>query len=374
MFDISKKSAVICLICVICMQIHAQQPPEWTQSAHRESAYPAAEWYTGFAFNNLRAGENVATALSTLQQNALNAMTERIIVTVRSTSELTTTRQQRQSGGSTEEEINRDYRQAVQTATTATTVNTDVRTHYNAATGEIFAFAAVRRSELAAFYRRQLNVDLNRAETAVGVSEHLVEAGRKISAREKVMEARATLADVYSYIDMLAAVSATAADQSDLQLDRAGDLMRTVERLLIHLEQSTFVYIACSHEQRGGRNDAFSSDPGIFCDIIAQALTQNDCAITDSREEADFILTLVTSTTMRSDGVTGQFPILTYYANVRGTLFNRATNRQTASFTILNDADAYEEGRDPQDAATRAFNLPALRNKVLESILPRIRN
>ena len=373
MFDISKKSAVIFLICVICVQIHAQ-PPEWTQSAYRESNYPASEWYTGFAFNNLRAGENAATALGTLRQNALNALTERIVVTVRSTTELSTVRQQRQTGSTTVEEINRDYRQAVQTATTATTVNTDVRTYHNTATGEIFAFAAVRRSELAAFYRRQLNVDLNRAETAIGVSEHLVEAGRKMSASQKVKEAREAVISVYSYIDLLSAVSAENISHSDLQIDRAGDLMQTVERLLIHLEQSTFVYITCSHELRGGRNDAFTSDPGVFCDIIAQALTQNDCSITDNLEEADFILALVTSTTMRSDGVTGQFPVLTYFANVRGTLFNRVTNRQTATFTILNDPKAYDEGRDPQEAAMRAFNLPALREKVLENILPRIKN
>ena len=360
---------IFIIISMLITPVSGQTVPEWTQGAYRQQHYPSQEWYVGYVFNRLATGANAANELDALKRNALSRLAESIVVTINS--ETSVLRKSIQRGEI--DETSTDYSQAIQTATTATTVRTEVLSHHNTATGEIFAFAAVRRSELAAFYRRQLNVDLNKAETAVGISEHLVEAGKKMSARQKVAEARKALIDVYSYIDLLAAVS-TGNDHSDLQIERTGDLMRTVERLLIDLEQSTFVYMNCSYEKRSAKDDAFGSDPGILCGIIAQALTENDCSITDSREEADYELTLITSTTQRSDGKTGLYPILSYYANARGSLYNRATQRRTVEFTILNNAKCYEAGNMPEDAATAAFNMPELRDLVLEKVLPRIRD
>ena len=360
------------LLILLPLEASGSEPPDWTQSAHRQENYPAQDWYTGFAFDQLKPGANVTTAIEALKKNALNEMSERIIVTVKSTTDMTTTRQQRQSGTSNIEEITKDYRQALQTATTATTVKTEVLSYHNTATGEIYAFAAVRRTDLANFYRRQLNVDLSKAETAVAVSEQLIEAGKKISAKRKVEEAKNTLASVYSYIDLLAAVS-TDSDQSELQIERTGELLRNVEQMLINLEHSTFIYMECRYEIKNAKDDAFGSDPGILCDIIAQALSENDCSLTDIKEEADFELTLITSTALRSDG-TGDNAVLSYYANVKGSLYNRNTKRKTADFTILNDKDAYSTGRSPEDAASKAFRRPELKNMVMEKILPRIKN
>ena len=257
-----------------------------------------------------------------------------------------------------------------------------MKTFHNTSTGEIFAFAAVRHVDLADYYRKKIDLDLSKAETAVSVSEELTSAGKKISARRKVEEARSFLLDVYSCADLLAAVTVGNDDPNKMvtpvwrrHIDRAGELMRTVERLLINLENNTFIFMDCRYEKRSVKDDAFRGiDPGILCDIIAMALNENECTITESRDEADYILTIITSTTQRSDGKTGSHPILSYYANARGNLYNIATQRQAVTFTIFNDPDCYEAGRDAQDAATRAFNLPDLKNKVMEKILPAIKN
>jgi len=364
-----KKYIISVITLFLLPVVHAQNPPDWTQSANRERSYPSSEWYTGFAFDQLKPGANASAALEVLKKNAQNEMAGKIISNVKSTTDMTTHRTV--VGGV--EEIKKDYQQSLQIATSATTVKTEVKTFHNTTTGELFAFAAVRQADLAAYYRRQINLDLSKAETAVAVSEQLAESGKKMSARRKVEEARKNLVDVYSCADLLAAVS-TGRDDSDMQISRAGELMRTVERLLINLERSTFVYMDCRYEKRSAKDDAFSDDPGILCDIIAQMLNENECSLTDSRDEADYILTLITSTTQRSDGKTGINPILSYYANARGNLYNRATQRQVVTFTIFNDADCYEAGRDAQDAATKAFKLPDLKNKVMDKILPVIKN
>ena len=347
-------------------------PPSWAQDLYRERNYPTSEWYTGFVRDRLKTGADAGNALKALEKDAQNQLAETIIVTIDGSTSVDNTSYQYQSGGKNSEVITTHYQQAVKTATTATTVKTEVKSYHDQATGTLYAFAAVRRADLAAFYTKQIDVDLNKIETAIEVSEQLVAAGKKMSAHRKIEEAQKILAGVTFYRDLLIAVNA-GATESDLQTKRFNNLQRTVAQLLIKLEQNTFVFVNCSYEYKGYKDDAFSSNPGIFCDIITQALSENSCVVADNKEEADYELTLITSTTQRSDG-SGQYGIISYYANVKGSLYNRLTQKKTVDFSILNDPDAYAAGRSAEDAATKAFKLPELKKKVLDKILPKIKD
>ena len=347
-------------------------PPLWTDDGYRTNNYPADQWYTGFVRDRLVDGANVGSALSSLERVAQNQLAESIIVTIDGNTQVESSSTQWQSGTQRGEVIVTDYRQAVTTATTATTVKSDVRSYHDPATGVLYAFAAVKRSDLAAFYEKQIDIDLNKAEIAIEVSKQLVAAAKKMNAYRKVEEAKQILNKVNFYRDLLVAVNAEVGE-SGLQSDRGNRLRREVEKSLIDLEQSTTVYIDYRYEFKNYRDDAFSSDPGIFDEIIKQALSENDCSITDDVETADYVLTLVTSTTQRSDG-SGAYGIISYYANVRGSLYNRMTQKKMIDFSILNDPNAYATGRSPEDAATKAFKLIALRDQVLEKVLPKIKN
>jgi hypothetical protein len=135
---------------------------------------------------------------------------------------------------------------------------------------------------------------------------------------------------------------------------------------------STFVYVDCQFEQKGGIHDVFAGDPGILCDIVKSAISENDCNVTDNRDEADYELTLIASTTQRSGG-SGQFSLISYYANVRGNLYNRLTGKKTLDFAFLNDPEAYATGATPEAAATKAFKLPKLKEKLMDKILTKIK-
>ncbi|MDR3329076.1 MAG: hypothetical protein LBS63_03065 [Prevotellaceae bacterium] len=363
----------IAMMCGLPAALQGQASlPLWTQDAVRERSYPAAEWYIGFVSDRLKAGAEAGKALKALERDAQNQLSESIIVTIEGSSQVENTSESYQSGGKRTEQITTGYKQAVKTATTATTVKNEVKSYHDPATGKLYAFAAVRRADLAAFYRKSINVDLNKVETALGVAEQLVAAGKKMSARRKCEEGQKTLASVSFFRDLLTAVNAEA-DEETLQTERSNELVRSVEQRLIDLEQSTFVYVSCKLEYKGHKDDAFGSDPGIICNIVKQALSENECSVTDNKEEADYELTLAASTTQRSDG-SGQFGLISYYANVRGTLYNRLTRKKTVDFTIFNDADCYSAGKSAEDAATKAFKLPALRDKVLGQVLPKIKN
>jgi len=360
------------LLCTILPLAVCAQLQQWTQAEHRQRNYPSSEWYTGFDRRQLRAGEDVQVALRNLEASARNALSESIIVAVDATSRVLIESVQRQADGRRDEVETTGFEQAIQTATTSTLVRTEVRTHHDPRSGMIYAFVAVRRADLSRFYIRQINTDLNRVEIAIGAAEGMVEAGQRMAAERRIEEANNILSAVSFYRSLLIAVDSRACEEHDMQTPRFNELSRTIEQLLISLRRSTLVYVRSSFEFNGAQHDAFQRDPGIFPTVIKRALEQNNVTITANEADADFILTLVTSTSRRSERRADQpHSIDSFFANASGTLFNRRTNRQVATFSERVTAAT---GQTPELMATRAFNGTELKNAVLEAILPEIRN
>ena len=342
--------------------------PVWLDDNVRNAQFPQDKYYSGFTEVSVNNNDTQENALNRAKQRAIGELSERIRTIV---SSLKTQTDVSISGSDIEEQIRSRFSSVTQTESQTNVTNSKVESWYDSQTRTAYAFAYVSRAELTNYYRKQIDVDLNKVETAINLAKQLMAVGKKMSAERKIEIAIPIFNNISFNRDLLVAMDT---DKRDLQTQRGNELQQTIEQLRIQIEQSTFVYMNCSYESKGRKDDAFSSDPGIFCNIIAQALSENDCSITDNKEEADYELTLVTSTAQRSSGQGGQFAILSYYANVKGTLYNRLTQKQTTTFIILNDPDAYAVGRNPEDAATKAFKLPALKNKVMENILPKIKN
>jgi hypothetical protein len=344
--------------------------PLWTQEVYREHNYPKEEWYIGFVRDKLKTGDEMGKILKALEREAQNQLAESIIVKIEGATNVEQT--SIQSGNDQHEQITIDYRQAVKTATIATTVKSEVKSHYESSSGTVYAFAAVRRSDLSAFYQKQIEMELVKIETELGIANQLAATGKKMSAARKCQETKQIFDEITRYQDLLVAID-TKIDANAMHIESIREMQQKINRILTDLEQSIFVYVDCQYEYKGHKDDAFSSDPGIICDIVKQALSENGCSLVDDDSNADHILTLVAYTVQRSDG-TGPYGIISYYANVKGTLYNRHTNRKTVDFSILNDPDAYATGKDPETAAAKAFRLPALKDKILKNILPKLKD
>jgi hypothetical protein len=365
------KRMLIVLLAGLPLGIYGQATtPLWTQEVYREHNYPKEEWYTGFVFDKLKAGDEIGKALKALEQGAQNQLAESIIVKITGATKVEHT--SIQSGKDQHEQITTDYRQAVQTATIATTVKSEVKSHCEPSSGTIYAFAAVRRADLSAFYQKQIEMELVKIETEVGIANQLATTGKKMSAARKCQETKQFFDEITRYQDLLVAIDFKV-DANAMHTESVREMQMKINRLLTDLEQSILVYVDCQYEYKGHKDDAFSSDPGIICDIVKQALSENGCSVVDDDSGADHILTLVAYTAQRSDG-TGPYGIISYYDNVKGTLYNRHTNRKTADFSILNDPDAYATGKDAETAAAKAFKLPALKDKILKNILPKLKD
>ena len=357
-----KKIAVSIFFATISLVLAGQGKPNWLDEEFRQMKYPENVFITGFARSDLNDGKTLDDAIQQAKTEAQADLSRKIRVQI--TSRITTETTAVSADG--------QYRET-ESLTGSTTVESDIElvglyteSYYDPARRMAYAFAVVKRDEVAGFYRRMIHQELNEAENILSIAKEIAAAGKRMNARSKAVEAKIILNGVRSYRYWLAAV-----DSQPYEGEREKSLQRTVEQLLTDLKQIASVYLDCRYENSGGKDDAFGSDPGILRDIIAQALSENDCSVTENRGEADYELTLVTSTTQRSDG-TGQYGVLSYYANVNGSLFNRATGQKVVDFAIFNNPAAYATGRSPEDAATKAFKQPELKEKIMEMVLSKI--
>ena len=343
-------------------------PPIWVHDVYRQINYPPEKWHTGFVQDRLKANQNAGAILKTMERDAINQLSESIIITVESETQVENTGRQPDGSGNAET----NFKQKVTTSTSSTLINLEIHSHYDPSTGMLYAFAAIKRSDLATYYQKQLISDLSNAETAIELSKQHIMAGEKSSARSKIKEAKRLLDDIKFYRTMLSVVSAEMND-NDMQPGREDDLHRALEQILAGFETNIILYMDCQLEKRGNDNDAFEKDPDILCDIITQALSENECIITNDISKADYVLTLITSTTQRSDG-NDSFGIISYYANAKGSLYDRIELQHIADFVITNDSNVYAAGYSPENAAGKAFKLPILKQMILEKILPVIKD
>jgi len=362
-----KKLITLFFLIAIAIKLFGQMTPNWIDKNQREQNYPSKVYFTGFAYNETK-NKSLHELTQQLKIDAQADLSNKIRTQIESNTQFNVAEVKKDGRYNETESF---FKQSSSKSTTEV-VGITTETYHDTKANLLYAFAAVKRADLVVFYQKQIDMELDNVENTLKVSEQLAAAGEKMNAHRKCEEAKKVIIDLNFYFSLLVAVNIDADNSKNLSA-RKDNLLLIIEQKLIDLKQSTFIYLVCKYELKGNEHDAFSSDPGIICDIIAQALSENDCSITDDINKADYELTITASTSMRSDGK-GQFGVISYYANVKGTLYNRHTKKKTADFSILNDPSAYSGGSTPEVAATKAFKLPSLKNKLMETILPKIQN
>jgi hypothetical protein len=345
--------------------------PAWMDDDLRTTEFPPDEWYIDLVVIDIGNG-SLENAVNRAKQAAIGGVSSKIRSDVDSRRTSLNVSESRITPDSEDERINSLFVSSIQTVSKTQITNVEVTTYHSKAENTMYAFAYIKRQDLVNYYQAQISLWMSQLNSAIKMAQQIEQAGKKIKARKECENAIPLLAKMLFAQDLLTAVDKNATG-SRLQLQRSEELRNEIAQTLIRLEQSTFVYVDCQYEYKGDKNDAFSSDPNIICDIVKQVLSENDCSVVDDEAEADYTLTLTASTTQRSDKK-GQVGIISYYANVKGTLYNRMMKKKTVDFSILNDPDAYAAGKSPEDAASKAFKLPALKEKVLEKILQKIKN
>lgn len=361
----------VALALCVPVSVRAQSVlPDWTVDGYRELNYPNSQYYTGYAIERIPTNASLANELKKIEDAARNAMAESIIVQIQSDAQLVTQRESQQTDGHLSEQIVSTYKQQISTSTNAKTVGVEVRSCYDPSSNLGYAFAFVEKARLGEYYKGQITLLLQRSEAMLEAVEELVRVGKKIPAREKCDEAAEVLKEADQYRILCSAV--LGADEEALQSERYRTISRRIEQKRLSLEQSTRVYVTCTWKDRN--YPEYEEQAAVVEALVKQALSRQDCSIVERDDAADFVLTMTASTTQRSDGSAAAYGIISYYANVQGTLRNCHTDKTVASFAVVNDPHAYAAGKTDAAAVAKAFQSASLQQVILEAVLPKISN
>jgi len=255
--------------------------PLWINEAYRDRQYPSSQWYVGFSQGILKSGENVSETLKKFESDAKNRMAQSVVVNISSQSTSETARNMKQQGQDIRETIDNKYKQAIRTSTNIDIAKAEVRSYHNSKTGYIYAFAVVKKKDLADFYRSNVNSLFSFADKEFAIAEQLAEQGKKKQALDKIYTIEDSLKIVGYWASLLQAVES---DNSYATKETA--LWQKANSVKMQLQHGTAIYLNIS-----GNDD--------YSDLDEQLGTQMqekgcNCTIAEDKEHADYQITIKT--------------------------------------------------------------------------------
>jgi len=260
------------LILFLAVSIFAQGlVPEWVDESWRLSHYPKSEWYIGFATDRIMKGQPDSKAYQAVEKNAQSKLSESIVVTVQGSSAVQISSRQTQKG----ETINTNYDQNIRTASNAILAKMDVKSYFDKASGYIYGFAAVKKKDLAEFYRSNINSLFSYAEKEFALVQQQAEQGRKKAALDKIQAVEDTLKNVGYWGSLLQIVES---DNSYIKHEQ--DFWKRAGDMKMQLQNGTSVYLDIS-----GDNDL---------ETLGAEMQEKgcNCSISETKEGADYSVTI----------------------------------------------------------------------------------
>jgi len=245
--------------------------PDWLKESWRTSHFPKSEWYIGFATDKI--GQADSKEYLAIEASAKNKLSESIMTNVQSSATIQTGSKRNQSG----EILSTSYDETIKTTTNSVLANIDVKSYFDKKAGEIYAFAAVKKKELASFYRANINSIFSFAEKEFAIAEYLAEQGKKNSAFGKIRAIEDSLKNVSYWGSYLQAVES---DNSYVQREK--DFWQRLSNAKMSLENSTSVYLNVSGVE----------DPEDFAERLSAQMQEKqcNCAMSESASDADYVV------------------------------------------------------------------------------------
>lgn len=342
------------VLCFSALEVEAQSPSAWLSSQARESNFPADNYIWGFVPGNLRSGETESSLLARLKTDAKKEVAGKVRTMVESDSRKTDW-QYTNGEDYAFASLYQDYtRQTAQ----AEVVGVKTETHYDAYERMGYAFAYVKKSELAAYYKSQINIQLQQVQNALNTAATAANAGQKMRAKKACEDALQPLAKAEFAQDLLSAISPYETDA--LQLERLSRLKNELWQALIDLEQSIYIYMKYSETN-------FGQPVRILVPELKRLLASNQCSFTEDPAQADYKIT-ITATTRQHDGnvAFGDGTLKFSLADVEVEVYSNYKKMVVYSdgITQKNNSD----GATYESAGRNALKLSA--GKVWENIKP----
>lgn len=338
---------------------HSQETssPCWRNESCRLNSYSNNEWFLGFAEDTLGYKANVAKSRGVLEQQARSKMVESIRMDVSSKTEMETKSELRSGDNFNSETINRIFAETIKVNAGAELVNVFTDSYHDSDKKKNYAFAAVKKSDLATYYSQIIELNLNEAMHGIVFSKQLIELGKRNEAFIKLAEAKKNVESTSQHRILLLTVDAkTGVARS--QSERANELLKeiaTIKAEATVVREKVFVT---------GTESILHKKADIIVPGLQAILHDNDIKMTENQKEAGYILKVDANVcNLRSNS---DF----HYANacVKVVLTNAKTDVNEITTSITGPK---EGGLSAENAGEKALRSAVLDvwNKVKAQIL-----
>lgn len=294
--------------------------PKWINDEWRNDNYPSSEWYVGFSQDALKSKSNVAESIKRIERDAQSKLSESIIVRISGVSAIKETSQQVRQNGNTQSLSNTDFQQNIQAITNTELNKMFIGSHYNEQANRIYAFAAVRKSDLVDYYASKIEFALNEAQRGIDLSKQLLEHHKKKEAQEKLDYSKKIIDSTAYYRALLATVDT----QNGIKYSQSERINKLLNEIAI---------VQAGLKNKTGEIIVFvTGTENIIVSGLQAILSENDIAVTENEKEASFFLTI--DAKICNTKFDGRF----HYANacVKASLTNVKTSKNEALIIIDN--------------------------------------
>jgi hypothetical protein len=330
--------------------------PCWQKESCLAATYPESEWYLGFAENGLDGKANAAEFRNILEQQARSRMAERIRIDISSRSSTETRSDYRSKDGSSSEKISRDFMSTIRISADAELVNSFADSYSDAKAKRVYAFAAVRKADLALYYAQKMESSFGEAQRSLELAAQMAKADRKKDALDKLAGSRKHVESAARYRNLLLVVDSKGSlgPSND---ERADVLLKGIAALQIEIEKAAIVFVS-------GTESIQNQSTNIIMPRLQTMLSENNVTVTENQEEASHVLNV------ESRVCNARHDEHFHYANacIKVVLTNVKTGKNEMTITVNGKK---EGGLNEQDAGERAFKSAAaeLWSKIKDKIM-----
>ena len=251
--------------------------PEWMDAINREVAYPEEQFYTGFVSVSPENGENKEATYDRAQINARVAAVSSIQVTVEQTVQRYMQNVQAHGDASTID-IMKSY--ANSRIGIKDIPGLKVETWENPKTGDISAFAWVKKTDLSNRLMRRIAVKVGKIESEFSNIKLLIEKGDKVEAKNSLPAILPLFEDVENDQRLMLSIDPSVQDE-DLSIEDVNHLKEQYRALSADLKNGINIYLKCEANLFGTNYPTLKSE-------IQGKLSSMGCSFVDSSENADW--------------------------------------------------------------------------------------
>lgn len=245
------KKLLIIFLSALSLTALAQQP-DWYDDNSRAFNYPQKQYFVGFAEGQKRSNESIEAAISRLKNAARVEAVSTIRVYVQNTTDINGLSRTLESMEGTFYQSIEEFSSRTRTSVEMEIPGLQVDAWRNPQTGDIAAFAYVKKSTLIRQLEKKITVSLTKIETSLDQIDQLVANGQKLQARELAEKTVPQFIEIDETQKLLAAVDENA-DEESLQLLETRTLQNRLTGVVAQLKHGLNIFLSC-HAYMFGQN------------------------------------------------------------------------------------------------------------------------